>query len=199
MSVVRRTSVLEALLVVALVLTTVGAVLLPLAGPGGLGLDVGGSLSVEAELRDPALPPEVPGAPLRLTEPVTATAVLQEPTAPQRLGLVGGSVAKGATALAVLVLLLQIARTLRNGDVFVPVNARRLQVIAGVIAVGGLGSQLLEQVGRAAALFDPSIEDRVVGTFGLSLLPLAVAFGVGVAAEVFRQGAALRADVEGLV
>lgn len=36
-------------------------------------------------------------------------------------------------------------------------------------------------------------------TVELSYLPLSAALGVGVLTEVFRQGAALREDVEGLV
>lgn len=201
-----KAELLEGVLVVAMLLAAVGGVLLPLLGPGGLDVDRGplaGQLSVPAQLQEPvsglADRTRSTGQAVELGGPTTVTATVERPTAAQRVGLVGGTVLAGLTALGVLWLLLQIARTLHRGDVFAPLNARRLQLIAGLVGTGGIAAQLLHNSGRAAVLEAPSVREDVVGVFELSFLPLVAAFGIGIAAEVFRQGAALREDVEGLV
>lgn len=201
-----KVQLLEGVLVVAMLLAAVGEVVLPLLGPGGLGIARGplaGQLSVPAELQDP-----VPGLADRngstgraveLGGPTTVTATVLRPSPAQRIGLVGGTVVAGLTALGVLWLLLQIARSLHRGDVFVPLNARRLQLIAALVGAGGMVAQLVHNVGRVAVLDAASVREEVVLVVELSFLPLVAAFGIGIAAEVFRQGAALREDVEGLV
>jgi hypothetical protein len=203
-----RPTLLEGLLVAAMVVAVL-SMLAPVLGPGGLGLGsgpfLGQPLSVDAQLRDP-----VPGLggldgtyeageAVELSGPTTVRANVYSPSWPQRLGLVGSSVVTGATTLGVLWLLLAITRTLRQGEVFVRGNARRLQRIALLVGAGGMAAQLLHQFGRAAVLEAATVREQVVATFEVSFLPLVAAFGIGVAAEAFRQGAALREDVEGLV
>jgi hypothetical protein len=53
--------------------------------------------------------------------------------------------------------------------------------------------------GEAAVLAHPTVAPYVLHGTDVSLVPLAVGLGIAVAAEVFRQGAELREEVEGLV
>jgi hypothetical protein len=126
-------------------------------------------------------------------------ATVFSPSWDQRLGLVGGRLVGGLTALGVLALLWKITRSLRRGEVFARQNARRLSAIALIVGVGGMAAQLLTAFGTVRVLDAEFVRGSVTPVFGLSFLPLFAALGVGVLAEVFRQGAALREDVEGLV
>lgn len=110
-----------------------------------------------------------------------------------------------AICLAIVILMLlffhylqQIIRTVSGGDPFVPVNARRLtqmawvmlfaQVLTIVVAPLGyrIGSIIADETLTAESMdFDPSGLVLVVTLFIL--------------ARVFRQGAAMRDDLEGTV
>ena len=206
----RSAALLESLLAAAMVVVGLALIVAPLLGSGGLGLEssllrpFGEPLSVPALVLDPVVEGLAPGTyaagdAVELSGPTVATASVSNPDLVQRAGLVGGRVLQGLTVLGVLVLLLRLTRTLRQGDAFVPANARRLSVIAVLVGVGGTVSQLVHQVGAVAVLEAPSVRDRVAPVFEVSFLPLFAALGIGVLAEVFRQGAALRADVDGLV
>ena len=96
-------------------------------------------------------------------------------------------------------LLLKVVRSLRRDEVFARVNARRLTRLAVVLGVGGTTARLLTAFGTVRVLDSEFIRGSATPVFGLSFLPLLGALGVGVLAEVFRQGAALREDVQGLV
>ena len=206
----RSAALLEALLAAAMVIVALTLVLIPLLGPGGLGVGTGpvfGRLpAVQAQLsRD--LVPQLPtlegtfqeGDAVELGAPVLVTATVFSPSPYQRLGLVGGRVLAGLTALAVLGLLLQIVRSLRRNDVFIPRNAQRLRRLAAVLGVGGMAAQLLTAFGVARVVDAATVRGSVMPVFELSYLPLLGALGVAVLAEVFRQGAALRQEVDGLV
>lgn len=125
---------------------------------------------------------------------------MYQPDFRQRVGLIGTTTLRGLLAIAVLALLLFMVRTLRSGDPFVPANARRIYAIAAIVGIGGLLTDLLGQWGRHGVLEHPRIAPLVdPESYHLSLLPLAVGVAIAVAAEVFRQGTSLRADVDGLV
>lgn len=206
----RKAALLETLLAAAMVVVAVSLVMVPLLGPGGLGVGrgpvFGRVLTVPAQLSAP-----VPGLPgldggtfaageaVELGGPTVVTASVFSPSPSQRLGLVGGRVVAGLTALAVLALLLRITRSLRRGEVFAARNARRLSGIAVLVGVGATAAQLLTAFGTVRVLDAATVRGSVTPTFEISFLPLVAALGIGVLAEVFRQGAALREDVEGLV
>ena len=206
----RSAALLETLLAAAMVIVALTLVLIPLLGPGGLGVGTGpifGRLPVVQAQLSRELGPQLPtlegtfqqGDAIELGAPVLVTATIFSPSPSQRLGLIGGRVLAGLTALAVLGLLLQIVRSLRRNDVFIDRNAQRLRRLAAVLGVGGMAAQLLTAFGTVRVVDAATVRGSVLPVFELSYLPLLGALGVGVLAEVFRQGAALRQEVDGLV
>ncbi len=210
-------TLLEGALVVIIGLTFVLGVVRPLAGPAVLGVGTGavfGSApTVQAELdsaavqvrTSPSLPTVagggelVAGDALEMTLPDASTVVVNDPDTRQLLGLVGSEVLAALLAIAVIAMLLAVVRTLRRGDPFVPANARRLYTIAMTVGFGGVAVELLQAWGEFSVLSHPAIEPYVIEGAELSFMPLVAGLGIAVAAEVFRQGAALREEVEGLV
>lgn len=207
---------LELLLLLAVVAVAVLGVVRPLTGPTGLGLGRGSVFgvypSVEATIdaeqvlirTDPVLPSlsnrvVEAGDAVEATLPTRTTVAVFDPDARQFLGLVGSEVLRGLLAIVVLLGLLLLVRSLRQGDPFTPVNARRLYAIAAAVGIGGQGAVLLHAWGRASVISDSPLSPYLVQDVHISALPLLAGLGMAVAAEVFRQGAALRADVEGLV
>lgn len=210
-------TVLEVVLTGAIVFVGMFAVIGPALGPGGLGVGRGGVLGAPPTVAatidasavrvetTPALPHlgdrgEVsPGDGVEFTLPSGASVAVHDPDLRQRLGLTGAEVLTGLLAVVVLVMLLLLVRSLRQGDPFVEANARRLYVIAAAVGLGGQGAALLGGWGRAGVLQHPLVAPYVVHEQSLPLLPLLAGLGVAVLAEVFRQGAVLRREVEGLV
>jgi len=203
----RQAALLETLLAAATVLTAVTLVALPMLGPGGLEVMGGPLLTVDATLSEPVagLPSLEDGGSFGAGDSVelgglpVVTATVFSPSWDQRLGLVGGRLVGGLTALGVLALLWRISRSLRRGEVFTRQNARRLSAVALIVGIGGTAAQLLTAFGTVRVLDAELVRGSVTPVFELSFLPLFAALGVGVLAEVFRQGTALREDVEGLV
>lgn len=220
--------ILQVLLIVAMVSVAYSQVLLPLTNPSGelwrllpdrlRWLSDGHMPSVEVTLDYPTVlkEPVHPNGPFRFPDPPTHVSpgeswlefllpsrtevVVYQPDFRQRVGLIGTTTLRGLLAIAVLALLLFMVRTLRSGDPFVPANARRIYAIAAIVGIGGPLTDLLGQWGRHGVLEHPRIAPLVVPeSYHLSLLPLAIGLAIAVAAEVFRQGIALRADVDGLV
>lgn len=216
---VRRsaTTLLEVVLAVALAATLVLGVARPLLGPGGLGVGAGpvfgspptvdarldlSAVRVETTPPLPALADArevLPGDSLEMTIPTATTVAVYDPDLGQSLRLVGAEALQGLLAAAVLGLLLLLVRTLRQGDPFVPANARRLFAIAALVGLGGQAALLLRAWGEAAVVANPRVAPYLVPEHELSLVPLVAGLGIAVAAEVFRQGAAMRKDLEGLV
>jgi hypothetical protein len=132
--------------------------------------------------------------------PTRADVSVWGPDFRQRKAVIGTQTLRGLLAIAVLALLLLMVRTLRVGDPFVPANARRMYAIAATVGIGGLLADLLGQWGRHGVLDNPRVAPFVIPeSYHLPLLPLAIGVAIAVAAEVFRQGTLLRADVDGLV
>lgn len=95
-------------------------------------------------------------------------------------------------------LVLRMARTLRAGDPFTAANARRLTALALVVGVGGTASQIVH-VASTLAVLDIDPAGPYVAGGVLSFLPLLLMVAVAALAEVFRRGARMAQDVEGLV
>ena len=210
-------ALLELTLAAAVVLTALLGVVRPLVGPAGLGVGTGsvfGRFPSVAATIDPSsvtvrTTPTLPtvagrgevaaGDALEMAVPSRTTIGVYDPDLRQSLGLVGAEALGGVLTTAVLALLLLIVRTLRQGDPFVPGNARRLYAIAALVGLGGEAVVGLRAWGEAAVLAHPAVAPYVLHGTDISLVPVAAGLGIAVAAEVFRQGAELREDVEGLV
>jgi len=209
---------LQALLMVAIASVAYSQVFLPLTtiasrpwplAHGRYATNVEVTLDYPTVLKDPdtnpfrfpALVGVFPrGDALEFLLPTRTRVQVFDPDVRQRVGLIGTPILRGLLAITVLVLLLLMVRTLRLGDPFVPANARRIYAIAATVGIGGPLVDLLGQWGRHGVLDNPRVAPFVVReSYHLSLLPLAIGVAIAVAAEVFRQGISLRADVDGLV
>ena len=96
-----------------------------------------------------------------------------------------------------------IVLTVNEGDPFLPDNAVRLARL-GWYALGEqvlefVGQPLVAAYGKYAAGFGRGIGARLSSEPHVSLAPLALAVTLFILARVFRQGAAMRADLEGTV
>jgi hypothetical protein len=191
---------LEAALGLAALLVGVFGVLLPALGVVGL-IDPMDTREVEAETTTQVpgtVTDAVAGHGMTLTGTHQADLVFADPTMGQRLLLALPQII-GSLLLFVLALLLQMARTLRGGDVFAAKNARRLSAI---------GLTVLFQAALAPVLLATTTEMLVSGTPTADHIPFSatftgeyvlLAFLILALGEVFRRGTKLRADTDGLV
>jgi hypothetical protein len=192
---------LEATLGLAALLAGVFGVLLPGLGAVGL-IDPMDTREVETDTaaRMPGTVTDTMAAHgITLTDTYQADLVFADPDLGQRLLLVLPQIIGSLLLLVILTLLLQMTRTLRGGDVFVPENARRLSVI---------GLTVLVQAALTPALSAITTEMLVSGTPAADHIPFSATFTgenfllaslILALGEVFRLGTKLRADTEGLV
>ncbi len=129
---------------------------------------------------------------------VTAQVDLQILGAWDRALYVVGPLLLASLALVGLVLLLRMVRDTSRGDAFVAANARRMMTI-GLLIAAATPAALAGDFARAHLLESSNVASFVGSSFALPLWPLAVGAIVSFIGEVFRQGARLREDVEGLV
>lgn len=157
-------------------------------------------ITLEAPLERPPALPDLPAtAGVELTGQHTVTLAVTDPTPGQRLAHLAVRLASSLLALAVLVLLLQIARSLRKGDPFTPGNARRVFAIALLLAVGGTLVQFLGGIVRIDLLASTAARDLTSPGADLSLLPLYAGVVLGFLAQVMRIGAHMREELQGVV
>lgn len=93
-------------------------------------------------------------------------------------------------------------REIRAGNPFHPSNARRLRVIALLLVIGGVGSQMLEWFTRASLLDVTGAADGsgpAEMSFSLNLSWILAGVACLILAEAFARGRDLAADVDGLV
>lgn len=128
----------------------------------------------------------------------SATLVIEDPSILQRLATMLPVFLTAGTVGAVATTLWLVARSLREGDLFNNENVRRLTSCANMVLVGGLAAAAA-QIG-VSLWFVKSADDLPI-EFGAngSLLALPIALALAGIAEIFRRGAALRDDVDGLV
>lgn len=208
-------TLIEVVLALTLAVVAIFGVVAPLLGPGGFGVGTGPifgsfpSVAVTLDVprvavdTDPDLPVAegtyAPGEAVEFLIPTRTEVVLLDPDLQQKVALIGAPVLAGVLAIIVLFLLLRVVRSLRHGDPFVPVNTRRLFVIAATVGIGGQLAVLLIAWGKQGVLDHPLVEPYVVRELSASFVPLLAGLGIAVLAEVFRQGTRLRREVEGLV
>lgn len=224
---VTGTVALEAVLVLALLSATVFGLFKTVLSPVALGSHVPGVVrdvgsrvlgdryfgeapSVRTELDQSVMvstsPPlyvygegEIPDGRGEFSGPFEAQVNAYTPTTAQRTALLGSGLVESLATILVLLLLLRVVRSLRVGDPFVLANARRLRLIAAAVAVGGTGASLLQNWGEHLVLSDPVIRPLVHEQVHVTLLPVVAGVGILLLAEVFRRGALMRRDLEGLV
>ncbi|MDV7215633.1 DUF2975 domain-containing protein [Streptomyces prunicolor] len=192
---------LEAALGLAALLDAVFGVLIPALGVVGL-IDPVDTREVtpETATRVPGTVTDaVAGHGMTLTGTHRADLVLAHPDLGQRLLLALPDVVGSLLLLLVLVLLLQMTRTLRDGDVFVPRNARRLSVIGLTVLVQAVLSPVLPSLTTEALVSGTPMADQVPFSVTFTGEYVLLAFLILALGEVFRRGTKLRADTEGLV
>lgn len=101
----------------------------------------------------------------------------------------------GVLSLVIITMLIRICRTLRAGDPFVPENARRIRIIAGAVAIMAVLSLVLRLVAQALIML---LGDKLNGAlrphFDLNLAAFAAVLILLVLAQIFDEGARLRAE-----
>ncbi|ANY18709.1 hypothetical protein A6F68_00174 [Tsuneonella dongtanensis] len=105
-----------------------------------------------------------------------------------------------ALAIWFLILLRRIVDTVGKGDPFVPENANRLARMGWIV----VGTQVLSIPGGAmvlwlAEVFKEAENIHVNGDVGISGGAIVLILVLFILARVFRQGAAMREDLEGTV
>ena len=202
-------AIMQGLFMAGAVVTFALVVVAPLLGPSGLGLlpqSWVGLPSVTATLTDPgtasALPPPAAGPrSFEFTTPITAQVqVLASAahSAPAML-LMAAQVASGLVAVGVLLAAFWLARSLRNGDPFGRSGFRAMLATGLLVSFGGLLAEACSFFGTATLLASDGVEPHTAVAAEFSFLPLFAGIFLILVAEVFRRGAILRADTEGLV
>ncbi|MFF4504682.1 DUF2975 domain-containing protein [Streptomyces sp. NPDC001401] len=188
---------LEVVLGLALALAGIFGVFLPFLGvTGPFDSSRARDVTIEAVTRVPAA---VSSGPVTLHGTHRAEIALAHPDVQQRILLALPDLFYGALLILVLALLLRMARTLREGDVFVPENARRLQVIAAAIVAMGVLGPAVDAITTHLLISGTAVSPAVPFAYTVSAAPLLLGLLVAALAEVFRQGTRLREDTEGLV
>ncbi|MCB1302383.1 MAG: DUF2975 domain-containing protein [Tetrasphaera sp.] len=137
--------------------------------------------------------------PVEVGHPVTATVQFPRPTTTQRWLWVLGLAAGPVVAAVCLWLILRMLRSARHGDPFTRENLRRMQWLAILVGIDG---SLVTWSGAFLDrwLLDTSAAEKIVAmTFDFSFLPAIGGLLIGVLAEVWRRGMAMREDLDGLV
>lgn len=121
------------------------------------------------------------------------------PDLSERLLLATPHLVGGLLLAAVLALLSRVARTFHDRDVFVPRNARRLNLTALAVLLIGTLVPFLDTLTTRALVAGTPLAERIQALEPISAFHVLLALLITSAAAAFRHGAALRADTEGLV
>ncbi|AXG82268.1 DUF2975 domain-containing protein [Streptomyces paludis] len=189
---------LEWLLGLGAALVAVFSVIIPLLGVFGV-LD-GGASSRIVGLRSATTAQDTGGADgMTLTGTHQAELSFAQPDLAQRTLLVLPELFTGVMLLVIAYLLFCTVRTVRTGDPFVPANARRVAGIAGAVLAMGVTGPVLDMITTAQLVGGTVADQHVVAEGTFSAAPILLGLLIAALSEVFRRGARLRADTEGLV
>ncbi len=196
-------AVFEALVILAMVLTASVAI----AGNFTFGVGHGDAITrveetVRAELIGDRCDLTPPQGTSRDELPFTGTCEAQLEVPSGDLAFTLLRVGEPLLALAVFYLLFRIVRTMRNGDPFVPANARRVTAIGLLVSVGGMLLAFVRSIATMDFLFkvhDAAGPGFIETSAEMSFAPAFIGLLILAFGEVFRQGTRLRKDVEGLV
>ncbi|MFC0863698.1 DUF2975 domain-containing protein [Sphaerimonospora cavernae] len=146
----------------------------------------------------PFLNPQQVG-PLRIGLSYSAFISLDHPERWQTLLMHLPSVVTALLTTILTFLLWQVARTLRRGDPFVPRNARRIFLMAGCVAGYGLLVEPLRTMVAVIVVGGTPAEGMIDTDWPFAPAPIGFALLLAALGTIFRRGAALREDTEGLV
>lgn len=124
---------------------------------------------------------------------------LTDPAPGQRLLVAAPTVLGSIVVATVGWLLWEVVRSLRLGDPFHRTNARRLSIAAVMALVGGMATTLIGSLASITLAGDAPDSLGLATAATLSFVPVGVGIVLAAVGEVFRRGAALRDEVEGLV
>jgi hypothetical protein len=128
-----------------------------------------------------------------------AELTIDDPGLMDRVLLAGPKIVQAIPVLVVLTLLMRMAKTFQDGDVFVPQNTRRLYAIAFALMLTAFVVPALDTVTTIALVSGTPLEQTVDTGYTLPGIPLLLAFLTTALAGAFAHGTRLRADTEGLV
>ncbi|MFY1696406.1 MULTISPECIES: DUF2975 domain-containing protein [unclassified Solwaraspora] len=134
-----------------------------------------------------------------------AVLTVTEPTAADRLWIFGPALLLAAVIATSGGLLWRVVRSLRSADPFHPRNARRVGAAAAVLLLGGSLAAALQAAGHLALVsaarhaWQPDQAFTLQAVIDPPAAVLLFGLGLGAAAEFLRRGAAMRADLDGLV
>ncbi|MFD0272849.1 DUF2975 domain-containing protein [Kitasatospora sp. NPDC127111] len=188
--------VLELVIGLALLLVGLFRVLLPVLGVAG---PLSPAASREVRVDSAQLPDVAASGAVTLRGSGHAELAFADPGLGQRLLLALPGLVSGLLAIAILAVLLRMARTFREGDFFVPRNTRRLTVIAAALMLTGVLPPLLDMMTTNLLARDLPMAQAIAPAEDYAVLPMFLAVLAGAAAGAFRAGTRLRADTEGLV
>jgi hypothetical protein len=132
-------------------------------------------------------------------DPTAATLTIEDPDAVDRLAVAVPTILGALAVGIVITLVLEVVRSLRDGDPFTMANARTLAQAAVASVAGGV-VVALAQVGSDAILRS-SLPDELPVAFSAQLSNLSLVAGLLLAtlAQVFHRGVRLREDLEGVI
>ncbi|MDI5968910.1 DUF2975 domain-containing protein [Streptomyces sp. SL13] len=190
--------VLEMTLGLALLLVGLFRVLFPILGVTGPlpAMDTTRTVRIDATTR---VPDAVAHGAVTLHGTSTAALTFAHPGVGDRLLLVLPALVGGLLLLQVFEILLRTARTFRDGDFFVPRNARRLGLVAALVLLIGVLTPALDMITTKFLVKGTPVASAVQSSYHLSMLPVVLAILIAAAAAAFRSGTRLRDDTDGLV
>ena len=139
------------------------------------------------------------GRPVEVTGPFLGQVGFPGPSVEQRLLWVSWRAASPLLAAGALWLVLLFVRSARDADPFTATNARRLRLLAVLLAVGGTLVSVLGAVLRRWLLDDSGAGNIVARNWTVSWMPLLVGLVTAVLAQVWSHGVQIRNELEDLV
>jgi hypothetical protein len=139
------------------------------------------------------------GRPVEVGGPFIGQVGFPGPSVKQRLLWVSWRAASPLLAAGALWLVLLIVRSARDADPFTETNARRLRLLAVLLAVGGTIVSVLGAVLRRWLLDNSGASNIVARDWTVTWIPLLVGLVIAVLAQVWSHGVEMRNELEDVV
>ena len=139
------------------------------------------------------------GRPVEVTGPFLGQVGFPGPSVGQRLLWVSWRASVPLLAAGALWLVLLIVRSVRHADPFTETNARRLRLLAVLVAVGGTLVSALGSVLRRWLLDSSGAGNIVARDWSVSWTPLLAGLLIAVLAQLWSHGVQMRDELEDVV